>query len=121
MFLTCYEHVRTLVVMVDEMGEITMDKYTQFKGNFPSIKAPRWHDSTLVIRANVAEHNKLSCTYVRPDGTRMFPTALYVSGAVARKYKPFKMPTRSGNFIKMRAIPISEFKRLVISDRSMHA
>lgn len=107
--------------MVDEMEEIIMDKYTQFKANFPNIKAPRWHDSTLVIRANVAEHNKLSCTYVRPDGSRMFPEPLYVSGSTAKKYKPFAMATRSGGSIKMRAIPISEFKRLVISDRSMHA
>lgn len=105
---------------MENMETIELDKLTQFKANFPEIKAPRWSDDTFIIQANVAKHNKLHCVYIRPDGTRMFPEPLYISGTTARKYRVFEMPTMSGYRMKMRAVPIKEFKRLKLSARSMY-
>lgn len=98
-----------------------MDRYCQMKANFPAIKEPRWHDDTIVINANVGEHNKVTCIYTKANGERMFPEPLYVSGRTAKKYKPFKMKTAAGGEISMRAIPIDEFKILEISERSIYA
>lgn len=103
-----------------ELETIEMDRYTQFKANFPPIKAPRWHDETLLINAKVADHNKIVCTYLRADGTHMFLEPLYVSGRTAKRYRPFKMPTAAGGEISVRAIPIKEFKILKISERSIY-
>lgn len=102
------------------MEEIVMDRYTQFKANFPPIKEPRWHDNTFVIQADVRDHNWIVCTYTRPNGERMFPERLYVSGRTAKKYRPFNMQTKAGGPIRVRAVPINEFKILKISDRSLH-
>jgi hypothetical protein len=104
----------------ETMQEIVMDRYTQFKANFPPIKAPRWHDDTLLIQAAVGDHNKVVCTYTKADGSRMFPEPLYVSGRVARQYKAFKMATAAGGVISVRAIPVHEFKILRINERSTH-
>lgn len=102
------------------MEEILLDRYTQVKANFPPIKSPRWHDKTLLINANVGDHNKITCIYQNADGERMFPEPLYVSGRTAKKYKPFDMPTKAGGKMRLRAIPISEFKILKISERSLY-
>lgn len=106
---------------METLETIVMDRYCQMKANFPAIKSPRWHDDTIVINAAVGEHNKVVCIYTRADGSRMFPEPLYVSGRTAKKYKPFKMMTAAGGEIRMRAVPISEFKILQISERSLHA
>lgn len=106
--------------MVEVMEEIVMDRYTQFKANFPPIREPRFHDQTILIQADVGMHNKIACTYTKADGTRMFPDPLYISGREAKKYKPFAMPTGAGGTIMIRAIPINKFKRLKISERSLH-
>lgn len=105
---------------VEQMGTIELDKFTQFKANFPAIKAPRWHDDTIIIQAKVGPHNKIYCTYVRGDGSLMFPDPLYISGIKAKQYKAFNMATASGGTIRMRAIPVDQFKRLIISERSIH-
>lgn len=104
---------------VEQMEEIVMDRFTQFKANFPPIRAPRFHDNTLLIQSKVADHNKIVVTYTRADGTRMFPDPLYISGRKAKQYRAFKMPTRAGGEISVRAVPVGEFKRLVISDRPL--
>lgn len=105
---------------VDEMETIVLDKYTQFKANFPIIREPRWHDETIVIQADVKKHNKIQCSYMREDGSEMFPDPLYISGTAARKFKPFDMPTRDGRMLSMRAVPIKAFKRLKLTERSMY-
>lgn len=105
--------------MIEDMEEIVMDRYTQFKANFPPIKAPRWNDNTFLINAAVGMHNKIVCTYQRADGTRMFPEPLYVSGREAKKHKPFAMATLAGGTIMVRAVPISKFKILKIAKHSM--
>lgn len=107
--------------MTEQMETVVMDRYTQFKANFPAIKEPRFHDNTILIQANVGEHNKIVCIYKKADGTRMFPEPLYVSRRTALKYRPFDMPTAAGGTMKLRAIPISEFKILKISERSLYA
>lgn len=104
----------------EKLETILMDRYTQFKANFPPIKAPRFHDNTILISANVGTHNKIVCVYQKADGSRMFPEPLYVSERAAKKYKPFKMDTKAGGIIKVRAIPIKEFKILKISERSLN-
>lgn len=106
--------------VVEELEEIVLDRYTQFKANFPPILAPRWSDDTLLIQANVKEHNKLRCIYERGDGKLMFPEPLYISGKEARRFKSFEMPTRDGRIIKMRAIPVKAFKRLRLSQGSRY-
>lgn len=103
-----------------EMDTIIMDRYCQFKSNFPVIKEPRWHDNTILINANVGIHNKVVCIYEKADGTRMFPEPLYVSGRIAKKFRPFNMDTMAGGTVKIRAVPIDEFKILKISDKSLH-
>lgn len=103
-----------------ELQTITMDRYTMFKANFPPIREPRWHDEKFIINAQVKEHNRIVCTYVRPNGERMFPDPLYISGRTARKYKSFPMNTRAGGIINVRAVPIKDFKILKISERSVH-
>lgn len=105
---------------VEQMETIVMDRFTQFKANFPPIKEPRFHDNTILINADVADHNKVVCIYQKADGTRMFPEPLYVSRRTAMKYKPFSMTTAAGGSIKLRAIPVKEFKILKISERSLH-
>lgn len=102
------------------MDTIVMDRFTQFKANFPPIKEPRFHDNTFLIQANVADHNWIKCIYRKADGTEMFPDRLYVSGRTAKKYKAFDMPTKAGGTMKVRAVPIDEFKILKISERSIH-
>ncbi len=104
----------------EKMETIELDKWTQFKANFPPIRAPRWHDNTIVINANVKEHNKVTCTYLKADGTPMFPEPLYISGKEAKKYKAFGMATAHGGTIMVRAVPISKFKILKLSERSRH-
>lgn len=104
-----------------ELETIIMDKYCQFKANYPVIFAPRWRDETLLIDARVGIHNKVVCIYVRADGERMFPEPLYISGRTARKYKAFDMPTKAGGIMRLRAVPIKEFKILKISERSLYA
>lgn len=106
--------------IADNMTTIVMDRYTQFKANFPAIKEPRFHDNTILISANIGIHNKVNCIYTKADGERMFPLPLYISGQTARKYKPFDMPTGAGGIKKLRAIPIHEFQILQISQRSIH-
>lgn len=108
------------VIESEKLETIVMDRYTQFKANFPPIKAPRFHDNTLLINANVGMHNKVVCVYLRADGSRMFPEPLYISKRIAIKYKPFDMDTMAGGTIKVRAIPIKEFKILKISERSLY-
>lgn len=103
-----------------ELKVIELDKYTHIKANFPPILEPRWHDEKFIISANVKDHNRIVCTYVRPNGESMFPEPLYVSGKTARKYKSFPMALRNGGFMNMRAIPIKDFKILRISERSVH-
>lgn len=103
------------------MDKIVLDRYTQLKANFPVIKEPRWHDDTIIINANVGVHNKITCIYTKADGERMFPEPLYVSKRTAMKYRPFDMPTAAGGVIKVRAIPIDEFRILEISERSIYA
>lgn len=103
-----------------ELETITLDKFTQFKANFPDILEPRFHDKRILINAQVGEHNKVHCVYQKADGTRAFPEPLYISGKVAKKYKPFDMPTRAGGVMRLRAIPINEFKVLKIAERSIH-
>lgn len=105
---------------VFELEKIVMDRYTVFNNTFPPIKEPRWHDERFLINARVSEHNKIVCTYVRPSGERMFPEPLYVSGRVARKYKPYQMSTKAGGILMVRAIPIKEFKILEVSKRSLY-
>lgn len=102
-----------------KLETIVMDRYTHFKANFPPIREPRWPDEKFLINADVKDHNKIVCTYVRPNGERMFPEALYVSGRVARKYKSFAMSTKAGGILMVRAIPIKEFKILEVSKRSL--
>lgn len=102
------------------MESIVMDRFTQFKANFPPIKEPRWHDSCLIINASVGDHNKVVCIYERADGSRMFPKPLYLSGREAKKYKPYAMATKAGGKIMVRAIPLDKFKKLIISKRSQH-
>lgn len=104
----------------EKLETILMDRYTQFKANFPPIKAPRFHDNTILINANVGMHNKIVCVYQKADGSRMFPEPLYVSERTAKKYKAFDMPTAAGGTFKVRAIPIKEFKILKISERSLY-
>lgn len=104
----------------EQMETIEMDRFTQFKANFPPIRAPRWRDNTLLINAKVGDHNKVVCTYLRADGTRMFPHTLYLSGREAKKHKAFAMATGAGGTIMIRAIPIDKFKILKISERSLH-
>lgn len=103
-----------------QLQTIEMDKYTQFRTNFPAIKQPRWSDQTLLINANVGEHNKVLCTLKNKDDTYMFPDELYVSGQTAKKYKAFSQTNQFGHKVKYRAVPIKEFKVLKISARSMH-
>jgi hypothetical protein len=105
---------------VYELETIEMDRYTVFNATFPPIKEPRWWDERFLINARVNDHNKIVCTYVRPNGERMFPEALYVSGRTARKYKSFPMPTKAGGILNVRAIPIKEFKILKVSERSIY-
>lgn len=106
--------------MEEELKTIVMDRYTQFKSNFPVLREPRWYDNTFLIAADVALHNKIVCIYQRPDGSRMFPDPLYIAGHVARKYKAFSMPTKAGGVMRVRAVPIKEFKFLKISERSLY-
>jgi hypothetical protein len=106
--------------MAANMEEIVMDRYTQFKANFPPIKQPRFYDKTLLINAQVGTYNKVVCTYIKADGDRLFPEPLYISGHEAKKYKPFAMKTMAGGKIMVRAIPIDKFKRLKISEHSLY-
>lgn len=106
--------------MEEKLDTIVMDRYTFFKANFPAIREPRWRDKTLLINAAIADHNKIICIYVKADGERMFPEPLYISSRTAKKYRPFDMQTAAGSTIKMRAIPIHEFKILKIAERSIH-
>lgn len=106
--------------IADNMGTIVMDRYTQFKANFPAIKEPRWRDNTILISADIGTHNKVICIYTKADGSRMFPEPLYVSERTAKKYRPFDMPTGAGGIKKLRAIPVHEFQILQISQRSIH-
>lgn len=99
---------------------IVMDRFTQFKANFPPIKAPRWRDNTFLINAQVGDHNRIVCTYLKADGSRMFPEPLYISGREAKKHKPFAMSTQAGGTIMVRAIPVDKFKILKVSERSIH-
>lgn len=103
---------------VDEMEIITMDPHTQFKANYPPIYAPRWHDNTMIVRADIVNgvHNKIRCTYKRPDGSLMFPDPLYISGIKAKQFKAFTQMTQVGPK-RMRAIPVSAFKRLKLDER----
>ncbi len=103
-----------------ELETIIMDRYTQFKSNFPAIRDLCWHDRTLLIRADVKDHNKVTCLSLTSEGIRRFPEPLYVSGRVAKKYKPFTVYTKTGAAIRLRAVPITEFKILHISERSMY-
>lgn len=106
---------------VDQMQVIELDKFTPFKANFPALRAPRWHDNTFIIQANVGAHNKLNCIYTRPGGSRMFPDPLYISGPDARKYKPYMITTKYGQRLKVRAVPVMAFKRLKYKERSIYA
>lgn len=108
------------IVHMEPLETIIMDRYTQFKANFPAVKSPRWHDNTILINAAVADHNKVICLYVKADGERMFPEPLYVSGRTAKKFASFKMATAAGGEISVRAVPIKEFKILKISERSLY-
>lgn len=103
-----------------QLEEIVMDRFTVFNATFPPIKEPRWHDERFLINAKTSMHNRIVCTYLRPNGERMFPEPLYVSGRTASKYKPFPMDTKAGGKLMVRAIPIREFKILKISERSLH-
>lgn len=106
---------------MENLDTIVMDRYTQFKSNFPPILAPRWNDKTLLINADVGDHNKIICVYELSNGERLFPNALYVSGRTAKQYKSFSMPTKAGGTMRLRAVPINEFKILKVSERSIYA
>lgn len=109
-----------LMEIVDNLETIVMDRMTPFKANFPAIKEPRFHDNTILINSQVGIHNKVVCLYVNAKGQRVFPEPLYLSKRVAMRYKPFNMPTAAGGVMKLRAIPIHEFKILKVSERSIH-
>lgn len=106
--------------MTDELKEIVMDKHTQFAAQYPAIKAPRWEDNTFLIPAKVHDHNKFYCTFVGSDGQRVYPYPLYISGKAAREYKTEVVVGKYGERFRMRAVPVSAFRKLMLAERSIH-
>lgn len=106
-----------------EFETATFDRYTQFKSFY--IHAERYHDKRVLLADGRLADKKLGGNnYViieakGTDGKRYYPD-LYISTKNARKYPAEEMDTRAGGTIKVRAVPLSAFKELKISERSIH-
>lgn len=103
--------------MTEQLETIELDKYTQFK--VFNIHEPRWYDKKVLLaeaklKRGKTPHNKVVIEARGADGERYYPD-LYISKARALKF-----PKQSNGVIDCRVIPISEFKVLKISERSVH-
>lgn len=96
-----------------DLETITLDKYTPL--NYLLIWEPRWHDKRVLLsKDKLGTYNKVVITQAKTSGERYFPEPLYISGKDARKY-----PLESNGTIMCHAVPISAFKILKLSKRSM--
>ena len=74
------------------------------------IWEPRWHDRTvLVADRRLFAHNELVIMH------KAFPASFYLTAEQARMFPLEQMPTKAGGTIAVRAIPLTELEKEVIS------
>jgi hypothetical protein len=74
------------------------------------IWEPRWHDRVvLVADRKIGEHNEITIKH------RDFPNPFYITGKTARTFPLEEMATKRGGLLAVRAIPLRELEKEVIS------
>lgn len=73
------------------------------------IKFPRWKERAVGIPTyKIKSHNEVTISYVKADGTRLYPYPLYISGEKIREY-----PTQNlKNGVIVHIVPISALEVL---------
>ena len=79
------------------------------------IWEPRWRDKTVLLAdRKIGKHNDVHITYKNKEGLRQFPNPFYISGLQARKYPVEEMKTKKGDYLRVRAIPLSKLEEEII-------
>ncbi len=79
------------------------------------IWEPRWRDKTVLLAdRKITRHNDVHITYKDKNGARLYPNPFYISGLEARKYPIEEMKTKKGDYLRVRAIPLSKLEEEII-------